>query len=193
VTLTEAVRHWPTPRAADGDSGMEYFFRGPTNPTLLGAVRKWPTPTAGDGKSSGRTHAGTSLTDAVIHDGGHRPRAWPTPRAEDSETCGPHRGVPDSLSSAVKMWPTPSATPYGSSQNGINGIGGEHERPSARTPSLDTHAKKAGGQLNADWVEALQGFPIGWTDGPPVQAKSKKSGSRRVRSRRRPIRTEDAG
>lgn len=26
------------------------------------------------------------------------------------------------------MWPTPTATPYGSSQNGVNGVGGEFER-----------------------------------------------------------------
>jgi hypothetical protein len=47
-------------------------------------------------------------------------------------TRGPslHRQVSDD-------WPTPTATPYGSSQNGINGKGGEFERPSAATPSLE--------------------------------------------------------
>lgn len=127
--------------------------------------------------------------------------------------------------------PTPSATPYGSSQNGINGKGGEFERPSAGTPSLWTMARngmwptpsaslgshaglvtpskareggtlveavsarmmwptpigrdwKSGssnqheknsrplnevvyqatpGPLNPTWVEALMGFPHGWT------------------------------
>ncbi len=37
--------------------------------------------------------------------------------------------------------PTPSASQYGSSQNGINGVGGEHERPSAGRPSLITAAR----------------------------------------------------
>lgn len=37
--------------------------------------------------------------------------------------------------------PTPTATEYGSSQNGINGIGGENERPSANKPSLTTMAR----------------------------------------------------
>jgi len=32
--------------------------------------------------------------------------------------------------------PTPTASQYGSSQNGINGKGGANERPSAGTPSL---------------------------------------------------------
>lgn len=44
------------------------------------------------------------------------------------------------------MWPTPTATPYGSSQNGINGVGGEFERPSANKPSLENMAR-----MQADW------------------------------------------
>ena len=39
-------------------------------------------------------------------------------------------------------YPTPSATDYGTSQNGINGVGGENERPSAGTPSLTTMARR---------------------------------------------------
>ena len=37
--------------------------------------------------------------------------------------------------------PTPTAQEYGSSQNGINGLGGENERPSANRPSLSTMAR----------------------------------------------------
>ena len=40
------------------------------------------------------------------------------------------------------MYPTPTASRYGSSQNGINGKGGEKERPSAGTPSLATWAQR---------------------------------------------------
>ena len=40
------------------------------------------------------------------------------------------------------MYPTPTASRYGSSQNGINGKGGEMERPSAGTPSLATWARR---------------------------------------------------
>lgn len=38
-------------------------------------------------------------------------------------------------------YPTPSAADCGSSQNGVNGVGGENERPSAGTPSLSTMAR----------------------------------------------------
>jgi hypothetical protein len=44
--------------------------------------------------------------------------------------------------SSLPDYPTPSASSYGSSQNGINGKGGEFERPSAGTPSLETMARK---------------------------------------------------
>lgn len=40
------------------------------------------------------------------------------------------------------LLPTPTASVYGSSQNGINGVGGEHERPSAGTPSLFQRAAR---------------------------------------------------
>ena len=40
------------------------------------------------------------------------------------------------------MFPTPTASRYGSSQNGCNGKGGAFERPSAGTPSLDTWARQ---------------------------------------------------
>jgi hypothetical protein len=43
---------------------------------------------------------------------------------------------------AFGLLPTPAATEYGSSQNGINGKGGRFERPSAGTPSLATMARK---------------------------------------------------
>jgi len=42
-------------------------------------------------------------------------------------------------------WPTPTASDYGSSQNGINGSGGENERPSAGTPSLRTMVRTGAG------------------------------------------------
>ena len=62
---------------------------------------------------------------------------WPTACATDGSKA-PERypGGNPSLPAAAKMWPTPTAEQYGSSQNGINGVGGEFERPSAGTPSL---------------------------------------------------------
>ena len=46
------------------------------------------------------------------------------------------------LPAGRNTYPTPSASAYGSSQNGVNGVGGENERPSAGTPSLSPMARQ---------------------------------------------------
>lgn len=159
----------PGPGEASSASASE-----PT-PTSLAAAAASPTaPTTPAAVS--RTSQ-TSLWDEPNETSGpSAPSAWPTPTTVETTsekakhhrpTAGPHRGGPSfGLGDAVSMWPTPTAATYGSSQNGINGVNGENRRPSAGTPSLETRAKMEGGALNPDWVEALMGFPAGWTDVP---------------------------
>lgn len=92
---------------------------------------------------------------------------------------------------ATTDWPTPAATPYGSSQNGINGVGGKNERPSAGTPSLETMAREWITPNTRDWKDtgATQGnrkspnlgTMAQWPDdGRPGQANRKPNGSRDV-------------
>jgi hypothetical protein len=69
------------------------------------------------------------------------------------------------LLDAVRMWPTPTASSYGSSNNGCPGDGREQYATKGK-PSLETMARSQGGYLNPDWVDALMGFPIAWSDGP---------------------------
>ena len=78
-------------------------------------------------------------------------KMYPTPRAEDSQSCGAHRGTPDTLTAFTKMFPTPNTRDWkdsGPTQ------GNRH------SPNL---GPVAGGQLNPDWVELLMGWPLGWT------------------------------
>lgn len=99
---------------------------------------------------------------------------WPTTTTRATEGEGGPSGRDGSgsphLCSVAADFPTPSATEYGSSQNGINGKGGENERPSAGTPSLSTAARHGAlpggtrGALNPVFVEALMGWPLGWSD-----------------------------
>lgn len=56
-----------------------------------------------DGRAGRNTLA--NLRQAV-HDPGYL-RKFPTPRAEDGESTGGHRGIPDSLTSYTRLWPTP--------------------------------------------------------------------------------------
>lgn len=100
--------------------------------------------------------------------------------------------------------PTPSASQYGSSQNGINGVGGAKERPSAGRLSL-VSAARAGllptlhesaaqleiesspsdastgmeaGRLSPSFVEWMMGVPTGWTRIPmPISSTSSVTAS----------------
>lgn len=118
----------------------------------------WASPLARD--SNGRTRPGPreTLADQV----------WPTPITTDAKgsrrtglSPGSHTG--ETLTDAVR-WPTPTAASYGTRNNGTPGDGRERYE-TAGAPSLETIARSEGGALNPDWVEALMGFPRGWTAG----------------------------
>ena len=78
---------------------------------------------------------------------------WPTPRSEGF-AAGSHRGNPDSLHSAVKLWPSPIAG---------DATGGRTSKGKDR-PNEGGLSSSVGGTLSATWVEALMGCPTGWTD-----------------------------
>jgi hypothetical protein len=209
--LTDAIRQWPTPTAADDDRGNDGEASREGSPSLVGAAHQWATPNvpnggrmrqddalhvamkgqSGDTKrqvqldAQARTWAtplkrdyrsglgtqkrvgtpalneqvtlwktphGFANTDQYGRTGGgggefhKQAMAWSTPRVACNVTGATTRlpfaeggktSKPSLEDQAREMWPTPAATPHGSSQNGINGIGGANERPSANTPSLD--------------------------------------------------------
>lgn len=93
---------------------------------------------------------------------------WPTPCASEARQGLQIRrpgtkGKQQSLSTAVRLFPTPKA------QNSR----GSGEKHGDGGPSLDV---VAGGQLNPDWVAWLMGYPIGWADvGPQNQQESRES------------------
>lgn len=135
TSLTDAMRQWPTPLGSDSEQ------RGHNGTKKAGRVLSveahlWATPLKRDYRSGLGTQkrVGTPALNEQV-------ALWPTPTAMDSEQAGGKgatgttRGP--SLHRAMDDWPTPTAEPYGSSQNGINGVGGTHERPSANTPSLE--------------------------------------------------------
>jgi len=111
---------------------------------------------------------------------GHRTKGsgslwWPTATATDraqsgsaaySTASGRHSGT--TLTDAVRLFPTPTAQPYGS---GGNGSPGDRRAVFKRSKvaSLDTIASREGGALNPAWVECLMGFPPGWTEIPSAQ------------------------
>lgn len=156
---------YPTPTRTEYGSSLNGVLRhGGTTPS--GSVQKprpgagrpslstmartgmWPTPTVGDSRSSGSrntaessAHQGVSLTDAVRGDGGTG-RTWPTPKASPSG---------------------PDFARMGREESG----GDDPATSVARDVGADAASRGAAirptTQLNPDWVEWLQGFPVGWT------------------------------
>jgi hypothetical protein len=95
---------------------------------------------------------------------------WPTPCASEARQGlqirrDGKKWTQQSLSTAVRMWPTPKASTAGPDF-------AKTER-SATGMSLQTavamEKPEIGGQLNPTWVEWLMGWPIGWTDLKPLE------------------------
>ena len=72
LSLEQAAKLWPTPRAVEGEKANQYYGGG--NLTLTGAVKKWPTPQSSDAHPAvlNRNHQAriegpkqTQLPDAV--------------------------------------------------------------------------------------------------------------------------------
>lgn len=184
-----------TPKATDvkvrGDepSTQRRVRKGFSSPGQV--AQDWLTPKASDGRAKGTT-AGDLLTNQVRAE-------WPTPRASENEQRtakhqpSTERGHGKTLAASVLTErPTPSATPYGTSNNG-NPHDSRTEYATKGKPSLERMATEwptatatdanASGQRHA--AKAHPGTSL--TDaingdfGRQAQASRSTSGSRRAR------------
>jgi hypothetical protein len=140
---------WRTPGAQDGQRGAqdgeERLAQGHAM-SLASQVKTpalWPTPNVPNG---GRTMS----TEDVMNKG---------------NTAKGKRQV--NLGNAVKLWPTASARDWKSSN-----ASPETMNRNSR-PLNEVVTQGQGGSLNADWVEWLMGYPIGWTSLPDYRAPRK--------------------
>lgn len=171
--LTDAIREWPTPTASMATPGdlVQAGFAGddPRRPSYAEAQSEalalWPTPRAVDARSPGggtRDRQGAGGVRSITGDV-KLPEMWMAPTDEHGA-----------------LFPTPTATPFGTSQNEGQVA---HERRTRGTPSLEHRARHgslpslpdpstpAGAPtlpstpiLNPRFVGALMNFPIGWTE-----------------------------
>lgn len=130
----------------------------------------WPTP-HGMGNDGARAAgpSGNELGNAVLR---AERTSWPTPNAADWPTptiCGNYNRAGlsptsgDGLATAVSAsYPTPTA-------RDSRDDGGAPSAQNRKTPCLPAVVAQKG-QLNPDWVEALMGWPIGWS-GLPHKAR----------------------
>ena len=106
--------------------------------------------------------------------GGSVSRGWPTMTASEGQRGHGYQRAQGRIdptltgaTGAARAWPTPSAV-QGNNAGSIQEWGG------SQNPIRKTDPELARGSLNCTWVEALQGFPPGWTltDGPPLRGYS---------------------
>ena len=165
------VRSWPTPTTApDAKNLGSNQMSGP--PSLGEAAKQWPTPVARDWK--GRTsqkcrEGGPSLPNVASE--------WPTPMVSDvARGSGTYmRGNP-TLKGAAKGWATPCVMDSaghaytrdkgekGAERPALLGQACSLGLPGPTTPTDGASTSTAGRVLNPRFVEALMGWPAGWTD-----------------------------
>ncbi len=138
-------------------------------------VSLFPTPTVQDYKHRGPNSNQQGLSDIA--------RLWPTPRANAGTGASLHGKGGLDVQSAVQVWPTPMATDgeknspatkqslihailYGTPtvNDAKNSLTKSQKGRGTLTSDLVETGEISGGQLNADWVEALMGYPLYWTD-----------------------------
>ena len=140
---TPLANSWKTP-SIHGDGSLN----------LQTAIQMFPTPKASDSEHGGPNQRDSrgyyALPGAVHH--------FPTPMKSDADKNSRFRK--EHLPGAVMAttWGSPTAN---DAKNSLT-------RSQAGRGTLTAHIVESedpqGGQLNPDWVEALMGYPLGWTD-----------------------------
>lgn len=156
---------WATPSATDGQRGgtITDNMTGVSLAQMVNTPARWPTPTSSDYKGAASPEAakawssrGTNLPEAVQK---ARVGMWPTPIASDSRGSSgqPALGKQVQLADAVRF-----ATPLSRDWRSGKASQATHDRNSRPL------SEQIGGSLNPTWVEALIGWPSGWTDLRPL-------------------------
>ena len=146
---TRAGKLWPTPRAnAAMTTGLATDSNRARNTGRLEEAvgsMMWPTPTASDGRAKGTTgragrgQSGASLAGTARH--------WPTPTARDDDRRVRGRAAQGS-----------------GRREGTTLTDATCRTPGHQAQATCTHGGDCRWRLNPRFVEALMGFPAGWTD-----------------------------
>jgi len=146
--VADTVQMFPTPRA---NSGTGKCVHGEGGLDLQTAVKLWPPPRAGNPGSRPNRKGGKILSEEV------KKTLFPTPTTQDYKHRGPNSNQ-QGLADVVRLWATPTAN---DAKNSLTDS--QAGRGTLTAHIVETEDVKSG-QLNADWVEVLMGYPQGWTD-----------------------------
>jgi hypothetical protein len=161
LTSETEYGYWATPQARDHRTGEGHRFEDPNRSRNLNDQvanpKFWPTPRNNTGPRKDPRHL--SLDGAV--------KLWPTLTVHGNHNRkGLSAKSGDGLATAVKTWPTPTATQHKGWSPGHNRADTDDRLD--YTVEREAHQAGTGGQLNPPWVEWLMGWPIGFTDLKPL-------------------------
>lgn len=198
LNLEGAAKLWPTPNLPTGGRTLP---DGSTEPgitpdgtkrqvDLQHAAKGWATPNAHDGRRPGadtRSTQGANLSrdaamwptpDASVAQDGETPTTWLERRERVKATAENGNGMGTPLAMAARLWATPTARDW-KSDDPDQSL--EHSpllgRQVLRTEAVGEPGSSAA-VLNPSFVEALMGFPIGWTDCAPLETPSSRKSPR---------------
>lgn len=164
---------WATPRSTDGEKGGPNMGWGAGGDPLPRQAVLWATPTVGDSEASGsrntpgsKAHAGKSLTD-MVGTGSSTGRMWPTPTVAEAEKVPNAPGY-----GALSLSNHPAIVGMPSRPRSEKSIPG---RPDPVTPPGGPPTSPGTRQLNPAFVEALMGWPAGWSACEPSATVSSPS------------------
>lgn len=132
---------WVTPTSALATGGQTSRSGARKGELLLsGQVQQsWVTPQARDGEQRGVQSMRERVAQGHSMSLPEQVKDWPTANARDWKDTGPTQGARKSPNLGTMVhheWPTPAATPYGTSNNGCPGDGRE-EYATKGKPSLE--------------------------------------------------------
>ena len=156
------LRLWPTPRASANENRQ-------TKPTpsqeagkhgmnLATSAAMWPTPQTDSFRSRGGARKHEKGLDGMARD-------WPTPMATDGNKPSAGNRKSADLTSASQMWMTPTARDHkdGATTLANTPVNGLLGRQVLVTPMAGSNSSEQRRTLNPLFVEALMGWPTGWT------------------------------
>jgi len=156
---------WPTPTTQEIEhDGMRVTHTGRrltkdgknSHSMNLADSVKFPTPMASDWKNKNYSR------DYTL---GNSKYLWPTPRASNPGSRPNGKGG-KILAEEVKksMFPTPGTTGLSNGSGNCGKINELYEQGVISDEERRSMRSGNGGQLSADWVELLMGYPLGFTD-----------------------------
>jgi hypothetical protein len=169
--LNDAVAHphlFPTPMASDGEKGGPNQRGGKGDLRLSSAAQMFPTPRSGKvtDEDEASWRARQERGDVATPPLSLAVRMVPTPTVGDSKSAARANYTEGAMHPGVTLTDYARQTlPTPKSRDWRHATGNEDRKD----PDLNVVAKQAQtpGQLNADWVELLMGWPPGWTVLPP--------------------------